>query len=381
MIIYGALLIPVIIAVILYRYFKKEIVAWELFTPMVVSFVMIVFMKLLIDKAHVQSTEYWGSLVTRADYEEEWDEWITQTCSTTNCDGEGKNCVTTSYDCSYRQYHPPKWYITTSLGERISVSKSEYERIVKRLGNTNFLDFNRDYYRIDGDGYYSMYTGDSATAVPVTTTRTYENRIKKADQSVFHFRQVSGEDITRYQLKGYPPIYDGYKMDAVLGDSSADAQRANEKIQYLNGLLGHKKQVRCFVLIFKNQPVDAALYQEWLWSGGNMNELVVCIGTGKDTMVSWCKVISWTPNEQLKVEIQRYVESQLKLNLTKVAEYLQQSIDKDFIRRDFKEFNYLTVEPPLWGIITAYLVTLLINILIARWTITNEHKEYSYRYK
>lgn len=376
MIIYGAFLIPFLVSIVLYKFYKKKTLWWELMLPILVSFILIFSTKALIEKVNVQSVEYWGSLVARVDYEEEWDEWIVQTCTTTNCDSEGKNCVTTSYDCSYRSYHPPRWFITTTIGETINISQSEYEKIKNKLGNSTFLDMNRDFYRIDGNRYYSQYLGDSALAVPVSTTRNYENRVKKADQSVFHFQDVTKEEVERYQLKQYPKITAGYKMDAVLGDESADAMVANEKVQYLNGLLGHAKQVRCFVLVFKNQPIEASFYQEWLWSGGNMNEFVVCIGIDNSRQVKWCKSISWTPNEYLKTRTKTYIEQMDTLNLTAVASYLQAELGNGFVRRDFEEFNYLTVEPPLWGIILVYLLTIGINIILACWVVKNDHESY-----
>ncbi|MDD5440193.1 MAG: hypothetical protein PHS37_08410, partial [Candidatus Omnitrophica bacterium] len=83
---------------------------------------------------------------------------------------------------------------------------------------------------------------DSVTAISVTTLHHYENRVKAADQSVFHFKSVSNDDILHYQLKSYPDITNYYEMNGVIGDSSQDAQIANKKIKYINALLGAKKE-------------------------------------------------------------------------------------------------------------------------------------------
>lgn len=375
MIIYGALLIPLIIAFILYKYFNRNVIWWELLIPLVTSLLFTFIMKFTIEKVQVSSKEYWGSLVDKVEYYEAWNEYIHQTCTRSCCcDSKGKNCSTETYDCSYVEYHPAYWQIISTNDEVIRISQNEYNVIKQKFNNEQFLELNRNYYTEDGNEYYSKWQNDSATAIPVTTLHHYENRVKAADQSVFHFEKVSQSDIKKYNLKSYPEITEYYKMAAVIGDSSEDALIADKKFQYINGLLGPKKQVRIFVLIFNNQPIDAGLYQEWYWSGANMNEFVICIGIDKDRIVKWCKPISWTRSEILKAEIKNFVQNQNKLNLQAIADYTQTQVDKEFTRRDFKEFNYLTVEPPIWAIILTYLLTILINIGISYWVINNDFK-------
>ena len=102
-----------------------------------------------------------------------------------------------------------------------------------------------------------------------------------------------------------------------------------------------------------------------------MNEFVICIGIDDQRNVKWCKPISWTRNETLKVEIKSYVQNQGKLNLQDLAGYAQEKIKGGFIRRDFEEFNYLTVEPPTWAVILTYILTLGANILVSFWIVRN----------
>jgi hypothetical protein len=376
MIIYGALFIPLLVAFILYKYFSHKTVWWEFFIPLVASLIFTFSMKLTIEAVQVSSKEYWGSIVDRVEYYEDWNEWITQTCTRSCCcDSKGENCGTETYDCSYCLYHPPIWRIVTTTGETIDIDQSEYVSIKRKLGNEQFFELNRSYYTDDGDEYYSKWQNDSSTAIPVTTLHHYENRVKAADQSVFHFEDVSKADVKKYSLKEYPEILTYYKMQSVIGDSSEDALLADKKFCYINGLLGHKKEVRIFVLIFKNQPIDAGLYQEWYWSGANMNEFVICIGIDKERNVKWCKPISWTRSEILKAEVKNFVQSQTKLNLSDVADFTKKQVDKEFVRRSFKEFNYLTVEPPMWAVILTYLLTIAINIGLSYWIIRNEAEE------
>lgn len=375
MIIYGALLIPVLVAVVLYKFFKHETLWWEFLVPFVASLLFVVVFKLLVERRQVASYEYWGSMVQRVEYYEAWDEWIEQTCtSTCCCDKDGNNCTTTSYDCSYRRYHPAEYRLYTTTGEVITIDAAEYERVKKLFGAEQFIDLHRSYYTQDGDKYVCQWPGDSTTALPATTRHTYENRVKAADQSVFHFQKLSKEDVATYALKAYPKIQGFYTMDAVIGDSSLDALRANAKLQYLNGALGSQKQVRVFVLVFKDQPREAGLYQEWHWSGGNKNEFIVAVGIDHQRRVQWCHPISWTTNELLKVRVRDYVQAQATLNLCELADYLYLEVQERFERRQFKEFSYLSVEPPRGAVIAAYLLTLIINLCLSAWIVKNDLK-------
>lgn len=380
MIIYLALLIPFITALVLYFWFSRKTLWWEFAIPISASFLFIVIMKLMIETSQLQCKEYWGSFINRVEYYEAWDEEVSCRHSydcfcTTDEDGneDCQTCYMHSYDVDY---HSPYWHLITTTGETIGISKSEYERLRKLFSNEFFEELNRDYHSDDGDKYYSAWPKDSAKAVPVTTIHYYENRVKAADQSVFHYREVDTADIRFYGLKEYPVIYDEYKQEAVLGDYTEDGKIANKKFQYINGLLGSKKEVRVFVLIFRNQPVDAALYQESYWSGANMNEFVICIGIDNARNVKWCYPISWTPAEKLKADVKQFVISQDTLNLSLLADYLQPQVDKQFIRRDFKEFDYLTVDPPMWAIILAFILTLGLNLGLSYWIIGNEYEEW-----
>ncbi len=376
MIIYGALLIPFIAAFVLYKFFYRMVIWWEFFIPLVVSVILVVTMKCLVETVQVRSEEYWGSFISKVEYCEDWNEYIHQICTRSCCcDSKGENCGTEPYDCSYVQYHPESWRIVTTTGETISISQSEYERIKHIFGNEYFTDLHRNYYTDNGNMYTTEWKSDSLTAIPATTLHYYENRVKAADQSIFHFDPVSNEDILRYKLKSYPDITQYYQMNSVIGDSSPDADIANRKVKYINGLLGHKKEVKVFVLVFKDQPIEAGFYQESYWKGANMNEFVVCIGIDNERNVKWCKPISWTPNELLKVEVKSFVQNQSKLDLSALADYLQVKIDAGFQRRDFKEFDYLTVEPPLWTVLLTYFLTIVANVLVSWWVVNNEFED------
>lgn len=373
MLIYGAMAIPLIIGIVLYGWFKHKMAWWEFFVPVLVSILLIGGTKVAVEFGQVQSTEYWGSLVNEARYYEAWDEWIQKTCSEQICSGSGekRRCRTRYYDCSYVDYHSAYWVAKTTTNQTLYINKLKYQELVKRWGNQTFKDMHRDYHNNDGDMYFTKWDNDEKKAEPVTTKHSYENRVKVAEQSVFNFKPVDEKIKKQYKLKDYPEIY-GYNQRVILGDNSQDAQIAEKKISFMNGLLGPMKQVKVFINVLVDQPILAAEYQEHYWKGGNKNEFIVHIGIDKNRKVNWCKVTSWTREEALKAEVKQFVIGQDTLNLQELGVYLQSNLAKKFKRREFKEFSYLKVEPPTWSIVMTYILTLLVNIGLSWWIIVNE---------
>lgn len=378
MIIYGALIFPIILVVVLWVYFKRETIWWEFILPFLVTLVFVVVSKLLIETSQVQTKEYWGSFISRTEYYEDWNEYIHQTCSyECCCDSKGNNCQTIYYDCSYVQYHPAEWMVITTTGESFYVTEKQYLYLKKKFNNESFTELGRNYHTNDGDEYYSTWQRDSVTAVPVTTTHYYENKVKAGDYTVFNLKKVDTTDVKNYHLFDYPSIeYDGYgKMDmpAVLGDNSLLGRYADKKLRYYNAQLGHKKEVRMFMLVFEDKPSIAGDYQQSYWVNANMNELVVCVGVDSKTKnITWCKPFSWTRNEKLKIELRNFIINQKQFNPHLIVDYMATSADKGFTRRDFKEFDYITIEPSTGAVVFVYIASLLICVGIGYWSVQNE---------
>lgn len=375
MIIYGAIIISLITPLILYAYFKAYTTWWEYLVPILASVLFVYIAKATIEVGMISSSEYIGAVVQKAVYFEDWDEYIEKTCTRQEIDGE--DTLEVEYDCSYVKYHPEEYHVFTNLGEDKQVSESIYQDLVYRFGNKKPVDLHRDFHQIDGDSYEAIWDGSVQTAEPFTRIGSYENRIKGADQSVFNFAEIDTADFRHYNLKNYPLLYDYYRMDAFIDYPYKDSRyvQANELLGYYNGILGHTKQAHIFFLFFYNQPIDAAFKQEALWCGGNKNEFIVCVGLDKSEKVKWCKVISWTESEKLKVDVKNYVQDQKQFDPLKTVEYVAAEVEKQFVRRQFAEFNYLTIEPPLSAVITVLFLTIALNIGLVFWIYKNKYKD------
>jgi hypothetical protein len=374
--IWFALIIPVLVSIFLYAAYKHKTLWWEFIIPVIISVIAIFFSKLGVEKIGISDKEYWGSWAVNIVYLEEWDEWITQTCSRTTTDSKG-NTHTEWYDCSHRDYHPPEWYIIDSANTEINISQKEYERIAKLWGNQVFVELNRHYYRIDGDKYqcgFNYKTSPEDHLIPVTTIHNYENRVQAAT-SVYKFRDISEEDIKRYALKEYPSIED-YSCSSILGGVYPGVRK---KLDYFNARYGALKELRVWLLIFRDQPIESGILQENYWKGSNKNEFVICIGLDKANNFQWSHVFSWTPAKETVIETRNYLYDNFKRmnpeDLESFVDYCTQNLLVKFKRREFQEFSYLTVNPPIWAVIMVYLLVLGINIGLSFWIIKNEFKE------
>jgi hypothetical protein len=374
MIIWFALIIPIITSIVLLVYFRHKTTLWEFAIPIGVSIVLIVIFKLSVETYLTSDTEYWGGYVTKVRYYEDWNEYIHKICTETyacgtDSKGNTRYCTRT-YDCSYVDYHPPYWQIIESNGFKLRISKNNYARLKAKFGTPEkFVDLKRNYHTNDGDMYQVAWGGEDTTLESITTMNTYENRVQ-ASQSTFNYYEV---DPTKDKLYEYPKPNNNYYMPVILGPGGPTKKEAERKFQLLNAKLGRTKQVRVFVLIFVDKPLDVGHDQENYWVGGNKNEFTIAIGVDKDYNVSWCHSFSWTEVELLKVETNQFVQEQETLDLVALADWLYPKIKADYIRLPFSRFNYLSVEPPMWAIIVTFIVTLLANVGISLWVILNRH--------
>ena len=97
-----ALAIPMILGLIASRIWKHRLHWLEIIIPVAIAAIVIGIMKYAMVQSLTSDTEYLSEYVVRAEYYEDWDEWIKKTCSYTTCTGTGKNrrCTTHHYDCS-----------------------------------------------------------------------------------------------------------------------------------------------------------------------------------------------------------------------------------------------------------------------------------------
>lgn len=382
MIIWLSVVLPFLIAGGVYAVFRHRITWWELAIQLVVPIAMTGITKISVEHSQVACTEYWGHYIASAAYYERWNEKVScrhphmvrKTGYRTVTDSNGK-----SHRESYTYYeqegwehpydvddHDPYWEGYLSTGGSVRLSQSGFEQLAVQFGNRSFVNLNRHYFTINGNKYVTDWKREWEKVEPVTTAHTYENRVQ-ASRSVFKFADVNPADFGLYP---HPKIVDYYQR-SVLGNFGSNCILEDKKFDFLNATLGSPRQVRLYVLVFKDKPIQAAMDQEAYWKGGNKNEFVTCIGVNEAKEVQWCHVFSWTEVDILKIEARSFIMDQKALDLIAYGDWLSTAIQEKWRRKNFEEFNYLTVDPPAKAVIWTFAMTLLVSVALATWSVFN----------
>jgi hypothetical protein len=150
----------------------------------------------------------------------------------------------------------------------------------------------------------------------------------------------------------------GHNISAVLGPCNSEEGR--RKLDLLNAKRGKSKEVRVWVCIYPTGGIDKGLDQEQHWKGGNQNELVITVGVDQSSQaVRWCHVFSWSESEGMKIAIRQFVLAQNKFDLSSLADNVEQAVLKQWKRKNFHDFDYLSVDPPNWCVWLTYILTIL----------------------
>lgn len=358
-------LIPFFVSAVLLLFFRKQTTWWEHAVLIVPSLVVGVAMIWAFERVESSDTEYLGSYVTKIRYYEPWNEQEEHT--ETYTDDKGESHTRTYYTTVN---HPKRWTYYDHSGRERKCSNEDFSAMKRHLSVASvFVDMHRHYYTRDGDAYEYRWNGQPTTLYSVTREHEYENKVK-ASRSVFKFEDISEKEARRLGLHDYPKIRFCDQSPIIGAKFSARQERA---IRVLNALYGPKKEFRLYLLFYRNKPLFIADRQRSYWQGGNKNELVVCVGLDSRNRVMWSDAFSWCDSPVLAVKSRDWFTSH-RLDLCAFASYIEPIVQKEWKRKEFSDFKYLSVElsnKEYWAII---IFMLLLNIGLSVWVVTNNYK-------
>lgn len=395
------LLIPTlfIILILSVEKLRKELHYLEVLILYAICAAVIFISKITTETIMTNDTERLVEYVVSVEHHEYWNEWITKTCSRECCcssDSKGvEHCSTEYYDCSYEEEYSPYTEITTNTGRTISYPEGyepnghgsapvKYIELCK-LFKTNKIKIDDKYddlYRDYGKGFRGdIYKCDRdvnsgvCTIEPITIDNSYENRIQ-ASSSIFKFEELDTTTVKFHGLFEYPEYYADYKSHCVLGyNSSCIDFYANQR----NALIGKSKELKVYFLVFKDKSQKSVLLQEQYWKGGNKNEAVICIGIDSKNNITWSHVFSWSDESSFKVNISADIMKHKILNDSEFKNIIDESYStlvKEFKRKEFADFSYITVEPSGTAIIISTILVIISCIGICIVLLKNEFKNY-----
>jgi len=203
----------------------------------------------------------------------------------------------------------------------------------------------------------------------VVLQKHYSNKIQTT------FKPVDTSKIREFELFDYP-VYDRFNYNPVLGLNN---HLVSWRLANWNARLGNAKQVHMLLLVYHNQPIETAKWQERYWKGGNKNEFILAISVGRpaeDTVdfIQWAKVISWTDQRGLKAQLESTI-SRMRfengINYIAVVDTMAVRVKNQFIRKNWHAFDNIKVRPSETAVIVTWILTLFISVGVGCFVVFN----------
>ena len=339
-------IIPFFVAIILFLFFRRKVVWWEYVVLIIPSLFFSLLIKLCMVSYNVSDTEYLGGYVTKIIYYEEWDEMVLRTKTRRVPCGRDSNghtqYRTETYTVWERDYHPEKWvYINNENNLERNISKELYNKIKFRLNSPAvFKDMKRNYHRIDGDAYVTMYDGSIEHLYDITWSQKYKNKVQASQSNtIFKMLDIDEEMADSLGLYEYPEITD-LAQNPILGRNVSKEEL--QIFRYINAMKGKKNEFRTYVLFFNHDEFDKSELQKSYWQNGNKNEFIVCLGMKADSVV-WSNSFSWCDEPRLEVLTRDYFIQNPKLNIDEYGKWLEKQIPNNWTRKQFEDFDYISI--------------------------------------
>lgn len=357
-----SLIIPFATALFIYNYFGHVVIWWEALIPVGVAIIIIGATSAIDKHGQTHDIEYWTGYLTKVEYYESWTEQYT----TVETYSDGKNIKTRVV--TKIRHHPPYWQGVDNMGLTYSISRKEFDYYCAWWGSNYKVDifhFGQISWG-DGNKYVGDWPRDWNRAQVCTFTRSYKNKILP-NYNLFQYVHVDKKEIEQYQLYDYPYVANYFNVPSVLGWSGPEVERLNK----LNAYIGATKEVRMWVLVFRNQPVLAAQMQEALWVRGNKNELVVCVGLNGNK-VDWCHTFSWCDREKVGPMMENIQTNSINKTLDEVITITYDNVTKHWVRKNFEDFDYISIPQRPWAIAIAYILVIMSSAGCSAFAILNE---------
>ena len=336
-------LVPVAIAMFLVLTHKEYI--WKEFgiqAGATFAYVALIYALLFSVTTDLYDTNYVNSSIKSSTYYEEWTELVTYTESY-SC-GTSKNPRTCTRTKTRRDHHSPYYQIKTKLGETISISRGEFLKSSR--------DFGKKLVRLHHGGQVSIGDGDKyvsypSTIIPTSVGHTYENYVAVANQNVIHTK-VPKENIKLLvkegKLREYPELYDGVYGETLLNrviDTTGLIRINYKKLNLIATQLGEARQANPIIYVTREDSSFVDALSQY-WNKGKKNDVTFVIGVNSEGVIIWTDVICFTNNTDFIVDMQNdFTIKETKLNDKSVIEHFSYLVNKSYIRKPMKEFEYL----------------------------------------
>ena len=320
---------------------------------------------------HTSSTEYLGSMVKDINHEDAWTELVE--VKETKTDNKGNSYTVTRID---ERYHSEKYYLHTTRGSKIDTNFSFYCRVRDLWGlPANTLRWTGSHIK-GGVRYGSFYTiadfkeeerENPNNWVPVTESNSYRNKVQ-ASNSIFKFEKIDKKTASEIGLLDYPAIY-SHDAPCVLSNDILIPPALDELFRKFNARYAPEYQMRLYMLLYNaDRGISISEQQRSYWQGGNKNEFVICLGMNSKEEVEWARAFSWADDQIKEVETAQWLMQHSNVNWFDFHAWLRWHLI-DWKRKEFKDFDYISITLPLWQLLSIVFLTIAENSFAIYWAV------------
>lgn len=316
---------------------SSKIVATEMLLGGLAAFAMAGIFHFLAYVSVTADEETLSSQASHILHEPDWTERVEYTTT----DSKGRTQRHTSY-----VYHPDEWYCYNIDKSSFEISNSKFKELRSIfLAAGSKVESHFRFNLNQSSGSLCNYTCACPFGLVIPTTRhqRFENRIK-AGPTAFEFEKIDPEDKT---IPSYPSNGDHFKSNRVMWE--AKKAFTTKEWDLLNTRLGPTKKVNLIIVGFPEKyGPDIARKTRAKWIGGKKNDLVLCYGGPEGAR--WADVFGWTKSELCKANLRSLlVAGPIDSSL---IPKIEEEVSKNYTIRNWREFDYIVIEPPLWSILT-----------------------------
>jgi len=305
---------------------------------------------------NVWDCEVWNYRVVKIRHDERWTERESRTrqvaCGTeTITTGSGKN-RRTSTRTKYRtetyyvtETYGPYWKSTDEYGDNHSIDEATYNywktiwANERRTGehHGSSAGFDR---AITGGVFGSNWTNDFAKIYPFSDIHRYKNKVRYS-HSVFKLQEPTPELMAKY-----PRPADQGNTCPVISYGNPKIKISDDDVMLLrrvNASLGVQKRIHAVLIVFWDEPRTIVNDVLVAWQNPNKNELCTFISLKADGTVNWVESHSWMDNTELHGIIDTGLSGE-HFQMEKYAKLLLENCHRKWIKKDFRDFDYLRVD-------------------------------------
>ena len=363
-------MIPILIGTIIFCVSEK-INWWEWVLGSAIALLVSAIMHGIAIHSLTADIECWSGKITHACHFPQWIEQYQQCHTETYYTGSGKN----------RTSHTRTWYTTEhathyehwvaylnfgTLNEEKDIDANKFNEIKSNFGNA-IEDGGKQWYsnggfRYSGDNNIYRAVNKTGYLYPVTTIRTFSNRIKAAP-TVFSFIKVP----TNVPVYNWPKNPNWQVSDRLINEPRIS------KLEFdrMNSRLGPVKLVDVCFINFGDKGSEIAKYQEAYWLRGKKNSITMCYGQlDSNNIPSWSVVFGWSNSEICKRNLESILLEHPINN--DVLPLIEKEIKTGYVIKEWEDFSYISVEPPRWSYFVLVISMIVTQTGFWLWAGSNE---------